>query len=88
MPCLVLFLLVFLGLRKPNLLNNSQLKEDTEGGDAVKEGETIRCIVLRRHMVEPVQARSRQGNNTGKKKQINAKKGCTEKRMNAILTKP
>lgn len=55
--CVLLFLLICLHLRKPNLLNNSQLKENTEGGDAAKEGETIRCIVFCQHMVEPVRAR-------------------------------
>lgn len=61
------FLLVRRRLRKPNLSNNSQLKEDTEGG-AAKEGETIRRIVLCRHTVRPVLTGSREGNNRTKKK--------------------
>lgn len=68
MSCLVVLLLVCLHLRKPNLLNNSQLNKDTGGGDAMTEGETIRCIVLCRHMLRPVQARLREGNNKGKNK--------------------
>lgn len=46
----------------------------------MKEGETIRCIVLSRHMVKPVRARLQEGNNKGKK-QIKTKKGCTEKQV-------
>lgn len=62
-----LFLLVRRRLRKPNLSNNSQLKENTEGGEAAMDGETIRCIVLCRHTVGPVLAGSREGNNRTKK---------------------